>query len=404
MSSSRRIAIIDKRPQFEKALTYGVRERLIDRARCEQITEDGAKGTVQVAEYFGSSHLFTALDDACRRIVYLVSLFLQEQFGADLEQAACSLRDNSLLSHSRGGNAMLKALHGLPESSVFDYGDPVGPGLKAFQDECTLAKPLTHAAYRKEVGRRHGNQLLLDAAAWCAQHMQVPVAALDSVSAETVIRTAILVRLHGQSGCPNQQEFATLIEALRAKAMVTGTLRFARSLLDDMPAEFQAALASVRREISRHDVPLLCNPALPLDAVFSTLEVRYFLRETGVEDVDAFDAFVSQQWLALTKGKEDPYSRQTLFLCLAAGVKPKTTLSGAEARALVRQARLHGLDAAVVAELIGSAAPFSVRESLLTFWQEELFPEAQDRLIDASDEKLIGAMQFLAEHCNIRKK
>ena len=401
--SSNKLATVDKRPFFEKALTYGVQQRLIDSIRCEAIVADGAKGTVQVAEYFGTSHLFTALDNARKRIVHLVSLYLEDQFGNDLDKAARSLCDNSFLSHSRGGNDLLKKLHAMPESAVFD-GGVKGQTLKDFQDERTLAKPLTHAAYRKELARRNANTAQQAAARWFAQDMAVPVSALDSIGADAVIRTGLLRRLGTADDCPNRQEFALLIQKLRDVGVATGKLKFPKSLLDDVPDAHREIASGIRREIEKHDAPLLIDATLALDEAFNRIESRYFLRETGLEDVDAFEAFVSKEWQQLTKGKEDPYSRLTLFMCLAAGVKPKTTLTAAEARSLIRKVRKDGFQEEVVPRLIATSAPFAIRDDLLAMWDDEFFPEAQVRLLDASDEKYIFAMQFLSENCNIKKK
>ena len=398
-----RLATVDRRPYFERALTHGVGQRMIDPAKCDSIIADAAKGTVQVAQYFGTSHLFASLDNARKRIVHLVSLYLEHQYGDDLAKAAQSLQDNSFLSHSRGGNDLLKALHAMPESAVFD-GGAQGQALKEFQDERTLAKPMSCAAYRKELARRDLNHRLLEAARWFAQDMDVPVAALDSVAAEAVIRTALLRRLGRGSNCPNRSEFAALIATLRDALALSGKLKFPKSLLADVPAQFQPIAAAIRREIDRHDAPLLADTTRPLDAVLDMLDARYFLRDTGLEDIDAFDAFVSQEWQKLTRGKEDPFSRQTVLLCLAAGVGLKTTLSTPEARALIRRVRTHGFDTAVVVEMINTSAPFSIRSDLLSMWEEEFFPEAQERLLDASDEKYVYAMQFLTENCNVRKK
>ena len=303
--SSNKLATVDKRPFFEKALTYGVQQGRIDSIRCEAIVADGAKGTVQVAEYFGTSHLFTALENARKRIVHLVSLYLEDQFGNDLDKAARSLCDNSFLSHSRGGNDLLKKLHGMPESAVFD-GGVKGQTLKDFQDERTLAKPLTHAAYRKELARRGANTAQQAAARWFAQDMAVPVSALDSIGADAVIRTGLLRRLGTADGCPTRQEFAHLIQKLRAVAVATGKLKFPKSLLDDVPDAHREIASGIRREIEKHDAPLLIDATLALDEAFNRIESRYFLRETGLEDVDAFEAFVSTAWQQLTKGKEDP--------------------------------------------------------------------------------------------------
>jgi hypothetical protein len=216
--------------------------------------------------------------------------------------------------------------------------------------------------------------------------------------------TQLLRRLGTVEGCPNRQEFAQLIQKLRDAAVTTGKLKFPKTLLDDVPDAHRDVAIGIRREIEKHDVPLLIDATLALDEAFGSLESRYFLRETGLEDVDAFEAFVSKEWHLLTKGKEDPYSRLTLFMCLSAGVKPKTTLTAAEARSLIRKVRQHGFQEDVVPSLIRASAPFAIRADLLSMWEDEFFPESQMRLLDASDEKYIFAMQFLSENCNIRKK
>lgn len=402
-AGSTRLATVDKRPFFEKVLTYGVGPELIDGARYATMITDAAKGTVQVADYFGTSHLFAGLDSARKRIVTLVSLYLEYQFDGDLAEAAQSLRDNSFLSHSRGGNDLLKKLHALPESAMFDVG---GQSLKDFQDERTLAKPMTCAAYRKEFERRQANARSMAAARWFAQDMAVPIAALETIDAEAVLRTALLNRLEGSRGWPNLQEFAQRVTVLhgRLSNATTNAFKFSKALLVDVPQQHQSIAAAIGREIATQDLPYLANPSLALDAMVHTLEARYFLRETGIEDIDAHDAIVSKEWHQLTRGKEDPYSRLTLFVCLAAGIKPKTTLSVTEARALIRQVRQRGFDHAAVPSLINASAPYSVRAALLTMWEDDFFPEAQIRLLDEADPKMTFALQFLSENCNLGKK
>ncbi|MES2830474.1 MAG: hypothetical protein V4695_00590 [Pseudomonadota bacterium] len=397
------LAAVDKRPFFEKALKYAADHALIDAARRETMVIDAAKGTVQVADYFGTSHLLAGLDSARKRIVTLVSLYLEYHYGADLTQAAQSLRDNSFLSHSRGGNKLLKTLHALPESSMFDGG---GQSLKDFQDERTLAKPISCAAYRKEFDRRRANANSMAAARWFARGMSVPTVALESIDADAVIRTALLNRLEGSSGWPGLQEFAQRITVLhkRISKKSPDACKFPEALLVDVPEQHRAVAASIGRDIATQDLPYLADPKLALDAMVHMLEPRYFLRETGLEDIDEHDAIVSREWQQLTRGKEDPYSRLTLFVCLAAGIKPKTTLSLTEARALIRRVRQSGFDYTAVPMLINTSAPYSIRAALLTMWEDEFFPEAQTRLLDEADPKLTFALQFLSENCNIGKK
>lgn len=50
---------------------------------------------MQIADFFGSSHLYTDLDNARKRMINLISLFLEDAYASDLEKAAISLRDNT---------------------------------------------------------------------------------------------------------------------------------------------------------------------------------------------------------------------------------------------------------------------------------------------------------------------
>jgi hypothetical protein len=400
--NNRNVATVDKRPFFEKALSYGVKSGIIDQARCTAIIADGAKGTVQVADHFGTSHLYADLDNARRRIVNLVSLYLEHNFGDDLEQAARSLRDNTFLSHSRGGNELLKELYALPESAIF--GDVKAQSLKAFQDARTLSKPFSLSAYRKEREQRQEIGTTLAAALWFADALDIPRPELDFNAAETVIRTGLLVWLGGREKCPGRGQFAQLIDALRTEVRASGTMRVPKTILEKVPEEYRDVADGVRRQIEKHDAPLMLDAGRGLDAVLHALESRYFVLENGLDNVDSFDAYVSKEWHQLTNGKEDPYSRLTLFMCLASGAKPKTTVTESEARAMVRQVRKDGLNSDAVTTFIMDSAPFEIKNHLMSLWEEEFLPEARDRLLDESDTKYIRAMQFLKENCNIEPK
>ena len=396
------VAVVDKRPFFEKALCFGVRHDIIDNAKRQAIIADGAKGTVQVAEHFGTSYLYADLENARKRIVNLVSLYLEDSCGADLEKAAHSLRDDSFLFHSRSGNDMLKKLHAMPESTV--YGDMKGQSLKDFQQERTLTKPFSLAAYRKELKRRQDTAAIMAAALWFSDDMDVARSSLDFVAAETVIRTAILARFGGEEQSASRSQFAKLVEAVRSKLLTSGKMRIPKAVLDDVPDEHREIAERIRREMEKHDAPLLLNSAMALDVLLNVFESRYFMRETGLEDLDSFDAFVSKEWHAATGGKEDPYSRLTLFMCLAAGVKPKTTVSEAEARAMVRRVRKDGFDSDTVSGFIRQSAPFEIKQNLLALWEEEFLPEARERLLDDSDRTYARALRFLADNCNVSSR
>ena len=395
----RNIDLVDKRPFFEKTLAFGLKSRILDQEKCRAMIADAAKGTVQVAAFFGTSHLHTDLENARQRIVNLISLYLEHTFSGDLQKAAESLRDNTFLSHSRGGNEMLKALHGLPDSTVF--GDTKGQGLKEFQDERTLVKPFSLNAYRKERKAREECAAVIAAALWFAGDLGLERSELEFAGAETVIRTALLVRLGGGEEFPDRLGFARLIAAVRGSSGA-GKLKISKKLLDDVPLEYRDVADKVRRDIEKQDA--LADAAVALDSLLNLVELRYFVREGGLEDVDGFDALVSKEWHKVTKGKEDPYSRLTVFMCIASGVKPKTTVSETEARAMIRRVREHGFDSAAVSAFIRSSAPFEIKDNLLSLWEDEFLPDVEEYLVDDDDLKYTRAMKFLKENCNVKVK
>ena len=394
------VTLIDRRPFFEKALTHGLRNRLIDHAKCEAMIKDGAKGAVQVAEHFGTSFLQADLENARRRIVSLVSLYLEESTNGDLDQAAQSLQDNSFLFHSRSGNDLLKQLHALPESTI--GGDSQSQSLKDFQNKHTLDKPFSLAAYRKERRRRLESLAISDAAHWFCEQLRVTRASLDFVPLEAVIRSAILARHAGADKLPNHGEFTRTIVALRAAAGTKNKLQLPKTMLDDVPAAHRKVAEAIRIEIEKQDGPLIVNPAQPLAAALPILEARYFLRDADIDDIDSFAGFVSDEWQAATKGKDDPYSRLTLFICLATGVKPKTIISETEARSMVRHVRKNGFDSTAVLSFVESAAPHELIDSLIVQWEAEFLPEAEQRVLDDSDTSLQRALVFLKDNLNIK--
>ncbi|MQR01622.1 hypothetical protein [Glaciimonas soli] len=407
MSKQHSIATIDKRPYFEKALAFGVKNAIISHEKCQTIIADGAKGTLQVADFFGTKHLQSDLENARLRITHLVSLYLEDRFEDNLKLAAESLRDNTFLSHSRGGNEMLKALHALPNCTVF--GDSESQSVKEFQNEHTLKKPFSLKAYRKERQVRLDAELTMHAALWFAEQMQVAQqSALDFTSAETVIRTALLLRASGveeyANNPPTRLAFAHALDHIRTQFLASGKFKISKKLLDDVPSEYSAITQKVRREIEKNDASLILNASMTLAELINTIELRYFIADSGMEEIGSFDALIAKEWHKITQGKEDPYSRLTVFLCLAASIKPKTTLSETEARTIIRQVREFGFDNDAVASFIKDEAPFELKENLLALWEEEFLPEAEQYLLDEDDLKYMLALKFLKENCNIKSK
>ena len=88
------VAIYDTRPYFARALDFGLKNGIIDSEKLEAMRVDGAKGVVQIADFFGTSHLRTDLDDAVKRMVTLASLYLEHVSDSHLPRAARSLQDH----------------------------------------------------------------------------------------------------------------------------------------------------------------------------------------------------------------------------------------------------------------------------------------------------------------------
>ncbi|MDO9006760.1 MAG: hypothetical protein Q7U80_00940, partial [Thiobacillus sp.] len=185
------LAAFDSRPFFDKALHHGVKQGIISSERLRAIEADFAKGIVQIANYFGTAYLRPELEQAVRRMVYLMSLYLEEVSAGDLAVAAASLRDKTLLSHSKGGSDMLKRLQAMPDSSLM-IGNIVSPeSQRAYLDDKTAAHPLTLAEYRAERAARQVSQDTIDFSLWLARKMGV--ARGDYDDAEALIRSAMLV-------------------------------------------------------------------------------------------------------------------------------------------------------------------------------------------------------------------
>ncbi|GAA4015189.1 hypothetical protein [Actimicrobium antarcticum] len=395
------VALVDKRPFFEKALSHGVRKGTIDMARCNAMITDGAKGTVQVAAHFGTSSLQSELDNARTRIVNLVSLYLEDSSGGDLDKAAQSLQDNTFLFHSRSGNEMLKKLFAM--QAMADGVGMDSQSLLEFQQYRTLKNPYSLAAYRREFKLRQDAIALIAAAHWFCDDLHISRATVDPVAVDAVIRSAILMRHAGTKKVLGRAEFERVIDAIRSRPPADGKLKIAKAILDDVPEPHHAIAEKIRRDIIRMDGPVMLSPTLALHDVLNRLKDRYHLEDVFLEDLDSFAAFASKEWTSLTKGKDDPFSQKTLFMCLATAAKPKIAITQAEARTMIRQVRKNGLDSAAVIDFIHATAPHEMQESLLMYW-DEFLPEAEECILDDADISLQRAMMFLADNLNVKAK
>ena len=394
------IALFDARPFFEKALAFGVQHGLIDAAKLDAIATEAPKGMVQIARYFGSEFLRPELERARERIVNLVSLNLEHTSGGDLRKAAEALRDNSLLSRSKGASDMLKALIAMPQSSHFGMNEQGG-----FRDDHIpqLAKWSLRSLtdYQAELGKRQQVAQLIDAALWLADFLGVDADDLEDAGrdAEAVIRTALLVLATNQTQMPDWVAFQKTVAALRKKA---GGKSTALPMPRELPAEFKSVVDRVRQSVLS-DLPKILDSTLPARKLFDqtpSFMGRYFWVEDALSEVDDFDRAASAAWNKATGGHSDDSSLLTLFVCIASGSAPKTLLTAKGAAALVRKARKSGMRPELVAPYILAHAPAQYQNDYLELWAA-FWDEAQTHLLSDHDDKLYDAVALLRRDCNV---
>jgi len=396
------MALFDERPFFEKALAYGLAHGLIGAERIETLRSEAPKGMVQIARYFGTEYLRPDLEKARERMVNLVSLHLQESCEGDLLRAAQALRDHSLLSRSKGGSDLLKAMIAMPQNTHFGMQDGRG-----FSDEHIPVLERwslrTHADYRAERAKRDQVASVMDAAIWCAQQWELDADTLheEAPDAEAVLRTALLWSLAKRSVAPDWPGFAQTIAVLRKKFGATAQPPALVS-----PKGLPAALAPALRAVAdslQADWPRIMDAATPARKLFAQTPAftgRYFWLEDGLAEVEDFERQVSAAWSKATGGHEDEGSLMTLLLCVAAGSAHKTVLTEKSAATLIRKIRKSGMDAALASSFIREYAPTAYQSDYLRMW-DEFTEEALPVLRSDADYALHDALALLRRECNV---
>jgi hypothetical protein len=400
----------DGRPFFEKALVFGIRHGLIDDAKLAAIHADAPKGMVQIARYFGTEFLRPDLEKARERMVNLISLYLLETTEANLEQAAISLRDHSLLSRSKGGSDMLKRLIAMPESSNFGmvgYADAQTPLLAVWSLR-------SHADYRLELARRTEVAHLMEAAQWFASQFDLDEDSLQEsgADAEAVIRAGLLWLALAPSATewPHVLAFQKALSNARHKK---------KPLVIHVPSELtepcQAAVAALCQAVQT-DVRRLWDPATDLHHFLrpmGSFRARYFLLDDPLSEVDDFYRCMPAQsqddtpaqaatktWIKAMQGHEDEPSLLTLFVCLAAGVSKKTLLTEKAAASLVRKIRKSGWQPSLAKDFISQHAPGPFQADYGALW-DSFVQEAAETLMSDKDYHLHDAMALLRRECHI---
>lgn len=398
------ISVYDHRPFFEKALRFGLHNGVIDAPKLDAIRTDAPKGLVQIARYFGTEFLRPELEKSRDRMVNLISLHLEQASGGDLHQAAVLLRDNSLLSRSKAGSNMLKALLAMPDNSHFGMIDNAG-----FRDELIplLARwsLKTLPEYQRELAQRTEIETRIEAAFWLAQKMGVARRDLQmaDTDADAVIRTALLAQAAGVALMPHWPQFEAAVKQLRRKAE-TGK-KISLGLPKGTPLEFRTVLETTLQSLRDHDMPKILDTTVPPRKLFiQSLNFmgRYFWLDEDVDDVSELDRALSDQWLKLTQRHTDDSSLVTLFLCIATGTTRKTTLTETAAASLVRKIRKGSYQPELPSAFIHEYAPHEHHNDYQTLWTQ-FVAETERDLKDERDTRLVEAMTALRLHCNLVK-
>ena len=334
------LAAFDARPYFERALHFGVRQGLISTERLAVIEADIAKGVVQIANYFGTAHLRPELESALGRMVHLMSLYLEDTSDGELRVAAVSLRDKTLLSHSKGGSDMLKRLQALPVDPTLPPQAVTAEQQRDWLDARTGAQAMSLAAYRAELAARQGHRDTLDFAHWLARSMGAAAADVDQ--AEAVIRSAMLVLFVKKAALqlPTRTGFVNLIAAAARPRASLDEARFETFIAAMTPA-FQALARQAMAQFLSEDLPCIRAAGNTADRLLDGDHARpWFVRESLDEVVGAYDRLVAKEWHRVTRGEaDDPRVLATLFLRLATGLEPGATLLLKEAKALTGRFR-----------------------------------------------------------------
>ena len=405
------VTIVDDRPFFAQALSYGLAQGILTPEHPRRIEADAPKGIVQIADHFGTAYLRTDLETAVTRLVNLISLYLEDFSNGDLRIAAISLRDNTLLSHSRGGSEMLKRLHAMPTDTSLQprAADPVGQ--KLFVNERSFAFPLTLPRYRALVAECQANQVQIDFARWLARHFNGKPDDYADFSAPEVIRSAMLV-LHADPQAqelPSKTQFVKLVEALRKKSFKPQNTALAR-LLHEAPEAFASMTQQAMQTFITQDLPRLKAKEMSADELLhGAAQGSYFVRDTPEDDVVAYDKLVAKEWVRITKGNaDDPAVLATIFLCVATGQPAKASALLKDAKSIIATFRQQGFASQAVIDFIDAHAPFEQRDDLKALWTEDLRPDAETHLADNDpqmpDSHMDRALQYFKQNCAVSWK
>ncbi|MBU1263739.1 MAG: hypothetical protein KJ946_03865 [Gammaproteobacteria bacterium] len=403
------LTTFDNRPFFDKALRYGVAQDLIPPGRLQSLQEEFSKGIVQIANFFGTAHLRPELELALHRMVNLVSLYLEDMSEGDLQIAAASLRDKTLLSHSKAGSDMLKRLHAMPDSTLVDRGPVSAERQRAYLDEKTASDTIPLAEYRSELALRQTMRNTIDFAFWLAKTMGIARDDIDD--AEPLIRSAMLVIFVDQAELklPTRTAFVRLFKSAKNPKAKLNQDRL-KAFLREAPTEFQQLAGGAMDRFIERDLPQIRAASSTADKLlYSDAGENYFISESVDDDVREYDRLVAKEWDRVTRGEaDDPAVVATVFFFVATGLPPKASMLLREAKDVIGVFRSGGFDPQAVIKFVDDHAPEAIREELQKFWTAELKPEAEEQLSDLDpnwpDTHMERALEYLRKTCRVTWK
>jgi hypothetical protein len=402
----------DDRPFFDKALNYSLKNEIISPERLKVIEADFSKGIIQVARYFGTAHLRLELELALQRMVNLISLYLEDMSGGDLETAAMALRDKSFLSLSKSGSEMLKRLHALPENTLLSTRPFSDDDQRAFVEGKTSVAPMTLEEYHTELALRQQYQNMIHFAFWLAENMGIgrnEINEYDDV--DFLIRTAMLVLFVEKSELrlPTRLQFARLIKAAKEPQATLNENRF-NAFIKEAPSEYQNLARQSMENFIEKALPQIRHSKMTADRLlYGDSVLHYFVRESLDEASREYEREVAKEWDRITKGQgTDPTVVATVLLLLATGLPPKHKMLKSDGQKIIRVFRKSGFNSQAIADFLKAHAPEILREDLLYEWEQSYKPEAEERLADNDpewpDKHMERGLAYLKETCQVSWK
>lgn len=401
MTATTHLATIDTRPFFEQALAYGRARGLIDDERLVGIRNEGAKGIVQLASFFSTSHLRPELEAARTRLVTLVSLALEMASGGDLAAATELLRRRTLLSLSKAGADALRSLLSLPQDAWLEPPVPVAQFEKPMLSFWTLDQPMSFERFQAEKAHREDVRAQHELCYWLAGRLGVSRKNLQMhESCEAVINSVMLLLLVEKA----PKKFFSPNQFIKLHAAVIKKRKYdfhaLPAWIEAAPSALRPLLETARRHFVDKILPALRSapPAAFLhggDAGPSSSV--FFFEADGLDELTHHDQEKEALWRRITGGKgADPYVLNTLLLTVAAGIEARATLRKKDALELHERYRQSGFSDEGVLTFIQQIVPFQMQSDLTRLWNEDLGPDARDHL---DDDDIDYVLSYLYDTC-----